>query len=106
MNYKLPLLVVCLTLFSTLYFSCNSGEKNSKSGNDEVAKLWKQNCALCHGNDGRLGVNGAKDLRLSELSLGPRKEIITNGKGKMIGFENKLSKEQIEELAKYTFTFK
>ncbi len=106
MNFKLPILVAFLTLSSILYFSCNSGGKNSPSEGEEVTKLWKQNCALCHGNDGRLGVNGAKDLRLSELSLGPRKDIITKGKGLMVGFENTLSADQIEALAKYTFTFK
>ncbi len=86
------------------FLSC--GETGKKNGDDATAALFKQNCAICHGKDGRLGVNGAKDLRLSELSLGPRVELIKKGKGKMIGFENTLTAEQIEALAKYTFTFK
>lgn len=67
--------------------------------------LWKQNCALCHGNDGKLGINGAKDLGKSELSMELRTEVIKKGRGKMTGFEHALSEKQIEALAKYTFTF-
>ena len=102
---NIKLIFFSISVFFVIFISCN--ESSEKSGNnDQVVALWKQNCALCHGNDGKLGVNGAKDLRLSELSLEPRIEIITKGKGKMIGFGNSLSAEQIKELAKYTFTFK
>lgn len=86
------------------FWSC--GDSGKKDVNVETAALFKQNCAICHGKDGKLGVNGAKDLRLSELPLAPRIELIKKGKGKMIGFENTLSAKQIEALAKYTFTFK
>ena len=86
------------------FWSCSGGSKSG--GEAATISLFKQNCALCHGTDGRLGVNGAKDLRLSELSLAPRIALIKKGKGKMIGFENTLSEEQITALAKYTFTFK
>jgi len=106
MTRKFPLIIAFLALTSLFYFSCNNSSKSDNSSNDEVVALWKQNCALCHGMDGKLGINGAKDLRLSELSLGPRKSIIKNGKGKMIPFGNKLSEKEIEALAKYTFTFK
>lgn len=105
MNVKSTLVLLMLVLSSVFYFSCNNSQKSDDS-NKEVVALWKQNCALCHGMDGKLGVNGAKDLRLSELSLGPRKSIIKNGKGLMIPFGNKLSDKDIEALAKYTFTFK
>ena len=93
-----------VAVISLTYFSCADGVK--AGGDKATAKLFKQNCALCHGTDGRLGVNGAKDLRLSELALAPRIELIKKGKGKMIGFENTLSTKQIEALAKYTLTFK
>lgn len=99
---QIILLLVC---FTAIYISC-SGGKGKSSDSDEAIGLWKQNCALCHGKDGRLGVNGAKDLRLSELDLDARIAIITNGKGKMIGFKNSLTQYEIKSLAEYTFSFK
>jgi len=103
---KFQIFYFVLILFTFVYFSCNNTKKSNKLDGIETEKLWKQNCALCHGSDGKLGLNGAKDLRLSELSLVPRIEIIKKGKGKMIGFENSLSEDEIKALAKYTFTFK
>ena len=100
------ILFTSLLLFGIFVSFLSCGESGKKDNNDATAALFKQNCAVCHGNDGRLGVNGAKDLRLSELSLAPRIELIKKGKGKMIGFENTLNEEQIKALAKYTFTFK
>lgn len=101
---KYTIIIVSFVLLA-INISCSGGSSKSLN-NEEVTKLWKQNCALCHGNDGRLGVNGAKDLRLSELDIPARVNIITNGKGKMIGFKNSLSQEQIKSLAEFTLTFK
>lgn len=101
---KLVYPIVLIAALSLSLYSCAGG---GKSGIDQATlTLFKQNCALCHGTDGKLGVNGAKDLRLSELSLAPRIELIKKGKGLMIGFENTLTADQIEALAKYTLTFK
>ena len=96
------ILLACSVL---LYFSCGNSDKKTVV-KDVTASLWKQNCSICHGKNGKLGINGAKDLSLSELSLGPRIEIIAKGKGVMTPFENALTKQEIEDLAKYTFTFK
>ncbi len=100
--YQIILLFIC---FSAIYISCSGGSGKSENS-EQIAGLWKQNCSICHGNDGRLGVNGAKDLRLSELDLDSRMLVISNGRGKMIGFKNSLSVDQIKSLAQYTFTFK
>ena len=48
--------------------------------------------------------NGAKDLRISNLSLEERVNIINNGRNIMTSFKNTLSKSQIEAVAKYTQT--
>lgn len=99
------LIFIVFAVLTLVYVSCNGG--SGKSDNTpETANLWKQNCSVCHGVDGQLGVNGAKDLRLSELDVPSRIAIITNGKGKMVGFGNSLSADQISSLAKYTLTFK
>jgi cytochrome c6 len=40
-------------------------------------------CAQCHGEDGKLGASGAKDLSASRLSDTQITTIIKNGKGAM-----------------------
>jgi cytochrome c6 len=40
-------------------------------------------CAQCHGEDGKLGSSGAKDLSISKLSDQKIRQLITNGKGAM-----------------------
>lgn len=68
------------------------------------AKIYKQNCELCHGPDGKLGANGSKDLTVSELDLNERIAMITKGKGVMMAFENILSLGEIKAVAEYTMT--
>lgn len=103
---KIHLFIASLLFFSIFYFSCDSSKKSSDSAEINVENLWKQNCSLCHGKDGTLGVNGAKDLRLSELPLDSRVMLIKTGKGLMTGFQGRLKEKEIEALAKYTLTFK
>jgi cytochrome c6 len=72
----------------------------------DVAKLYGQKCSLCHGDDGKMAVSGAKDLRASTLS---REEVvaqITYGKGSMPPQHGILTPEQIEQLADYTMNFR
>lgn len=45
--------------------------------------LYEANCKLCHGNDGKLGMAGAKDLSATALSVEEIKEIVLKGKGAM-----------------------
>ena len=69
-------------------------------------QVFKKNCKTCHGADGSLGLNGAKDLRVSTLSIEQRIETITHGKGVMTAFETILSPEEIKAVAEYTTTLK
>jgi cytochrome c6 len=71
-----------------LVFSCQSRPEN----NEELAKqtpaeqgasLYTMHCAQCHGEDGKLGSSGAKDLSISKLSDQKILQIIKNGKGAM-----------------------
>ncbi|MBK8625739.1 MAG: cytochrome c [Saprospiraceae bacterium] len=70
------------------------------------AKIFKQNCELCHGADGKLGANGSKDLTVSELDLNERIAMVTKGKGVMMAFENILSLSEIKAVAEYSITLK
>lgn len=65
-------------------------------------KTYKQFCVACHGRDGKLGINGAKDFAQSDLDLEERIEVITNGRGMMTPFKSVLKPEQIKAAAEYT----
>jgi cytochrome c6 len=79
-----------------------SGKKHTSANGVSGAAIFKKYCQTCHGADGKLGLNGAKDLSLSILPLNQRVEIIQNGKGVMTPFRAILSDEEIKEVAKYT----
>ena len=68
--------------------------------------LFMQNCARCHGANGKaqtaLGKKlEADDLTASSASTAKIIRTITNGRGDMPSFKKKLSKAQIASLAGY-----
>ncbi|GAB3830392.1 GNAT family N-acetyltransferase [Hymenobacter jeollabukensis] len=73
---------------------------------DAGQALFEQNCALCHGPDGKRGLNGAHDLTKSNLNQMGRAYMVTNGMGKMPAFKGQLTPEQIEQVAAYSLTLK
>ncbi len=106
--------VFCILIFSILFVGCNDNHLTSNNNNKHSStghlkidgkELFSQHCKLCHGIDGTLQLNGAKDLNLSILSLEERIVNISNGKNAMTPFKQLLSKNEIEEVAKYTLTF-
>ena len=70
------------------------------------ADVVRRYCVLCHGADGKLGLNGAKDLTASQLTREQRIDIITNGKKTMTPFGEILTPEEIQAVADYTLTLK
>ncbi|MEO6036911.1 MAG: cytochrome c [Saprospiraceae bacterium] len=74
-------------------------------GPDGMA-VFRQNCVICHGADGKLGLNGAKDLTASTRPLEERIQIITQGKNLMTPFGTILSPEEIAAVAAYTLQLK
>lgn len=90
----------------TLIGSCSSSPKTGEAAVQNLEKIYKMQCAICHGNDGRKGLAGAKSLPDSKLSLEERMAIISNGKGQMMPYKDILSKEQIKAIAEYTMTLK
>lgn len=82
------------------------GNSNSeKSLVSKGEKIFKSNCITCHGIDGRLQLNGAKELPLSTLTLDERIAVITNGRKLMTPFKGILSEKKIKAVAEYTMTF-
>ena len=77
--------------------------------NESPRDLFLNNCARCHGADGKsqteLGklndtpdISGGKARKMSGAKI---TQLITKGKGSMPGFGKKLTKPQIKSLANY-----
>ncbi len=72
----------------------------------EAGKLiYTNSCATCHGADGKLGLNGAKDLSVTQLSAEDQKTIIRNGKNAMPGYKD-LTDEQLDAVVQFIGTLK
>ena len=68
--------------------SCSSSGDNVKPELPETPEVAGENlfimhCAACHGDDGKLGASGAKDLTASRLDDAALTKIITEGKNGM-----------------------
>lgn len=109
---------VLLLLFFLGQYCASEGEpketvKEDKSetvsSEDQIlergARIFKTHCVNCHGMDGKMGFNGAKDLTETELTMSQRKLLIANGKETMMAFKNILSSEEITAVARYSATF-
>ncbi|MBC8085460.1 MAG: cytochrome c, partial [Hymenobacter sp.] len=68
--------------------------------------LFAKNCAVCHGADGRLGLNGAHNLTKSNLNTAGRVYLVTAGLGKMPSFKAKLTPDQIQQVVAYSLTLR
>ncbi|HSB76798.1 MAG TPA: cytochrome c [Terriglobales bacterium] len=97
-------IVLALALmFSTSAFAADSG-----------ADLFKTKCAACHGPDGkgetamgkRLGIKDLGSADVQKQSDADLATAISKGKGKMPGYEGKLTGDQIQELVKFIRTLK
>lgn len=79
-----------------------STEAVSADGSINAQVLYTDNCALCHGADGKLGMTGAKDLSVTQMQKDSIQLVILNGKGAMKGVP--LSQEQAAAIAEYVLT--
>lgn len=85
---------------SSFLTSCGSGSETHSS--DSGKALYLENCAVCHGEDGKLGVSGAKDLTLSRLSDNEVLQRIMEGKNGMPPMKSVLeTKENVSAVAEY-----
>ncbi|MCC6459771.1 MAG: cytochrome c [Saprospiraceae bacterium] len=85
--------------------AAQSGRQAGGTAPDGLA-VFRKYCVTCHGVDGKLALNGAKDLTKSALSLQERITQITNGKNMMTPFAEVLSPEEIKAVAEYTLSLK
>lgn len=84
------------------------GGDTEKTTEEKVSgsTVYSQQCVLCHGSNGDLGVSGASPLSLSKLNLDQRIEVITNGRAKMTAYSGLLTEEEIKAVAQYLETLK
>jgi cytochrome c6 len=99
-NKAIIISIICIV--TCILWSCGEKPENGKIVDGKT--IFKSYCVTCHGIDGSLMTNGAKDLRISNLNLEERVNIITNGRNIMTSFKNTLTKSQIESVAKYSQT--
>ena len=102
-------ILVPLVLFFLFVIAAACGGEAPKDDSANVSaedgeKIFMQYCLLCHGADGKLGVNGAKDITVSKLTFNERVALIKNGKNIMTPFEGILSEEEMKAAAKYSMT--
>ena len=109
MSYKIAVGLAILSIIYVLSCVGNDSEQGDQtfveSEHNRGKEIFKKYCILCHGSDGKLGLNGALDLTISELTLEERIVRITNGKNTMIPYKDVLDQEEIESVAKYTMKF-
>ena len=84
-------------------FACSSGQDQKTTIPQETpaqksANLFILYCASCHGEDGKLGSSGAKDLSKSTLSIAEINEILVNGKNAMPPMNELLETKENQDL--------
>jgi len=90
-----------LTLKKEAYITPVTADSTNGAAVNEGEAVFVAKCALCHGADGKLMLNGAKDLSVSTLTKAETIAIIKSGKGFMPGFEDELNQQQLNALADY-----
>jgi uncharacterized membrane protein SirB2 len=72
-------------------------------GKIDGKQIYTDNCALCHGADGKLGMTGAADISATQLDTVAITNVILMGKGNMKKIEG-LSEEQAKAVSIYVKT--
>ena len=96
-GFNMRIALVCILGVAQLIFSCSQSiEEIEKLPETERGKaLYDAKCASCHGEDGKLGSSGAKDLSQSTLADVEIKNCILNGNDKgMPPFKDQLGSEE------------
>ncbi|WBM74816.1 c-type cytochrome [Saprospira grandis] len=118
-------LIISSLFLATIFVACGGPNNNSNNGSSSSssssssstktpakpkavngAMVYKKNCVVCHGANGRMALNGAKILPESTMTLEERIMQIKKGKGAMQAYEGVLSEAAIKAVAEYTMQFK
>jgi cytochrome c6 len=99
---KLLTLVLVAVLLLTITFTLPTYAANIANG----SQIFELNCAGCHINGGNI-VRRGKNLKKQALkkygmdSIEAIASIVTNGKNNMSAYKDRLSEQQIKEVATY-----
>ncbi|MCD6068414.1 MAG: c-type cytochrome [Bacteroidetes bacterium] len=80
-----------------------SKEAVAEDGTIKGAVLYQDNCVLCHGDNGKLGMSGAADISKTQMSQDSIRQVVLNGKGMMAKIQG-LTPEQAAAIAAYVNT--
>ncbi len=103
-------LSACLFAMFLLAACCVSWAQD----NSDVSAVFKKNCALCHGLDGRAQTPAGKNLKASDLtspavqsqSDAQIREALAKGKGKMPPYGPALGDKGLTAMVKYIRSLK
>ena len=102
--------VVAFLLLGVFMFAPGETQVTSASaafaGEASPRSLYVQNCARCHGSNGKAQTALGRKLEADDLTTSTAGDakivrMITNGRGKMPGFKRKLTSAQISSIAEY-----
>lgn len=96
-------LITCVVVL-ILLLGCAGGSVGASDGVADGQKLYQKYCVTCHGVNGGMQLNGARDLRESALGLEERISVVTNGRKLMAAYKGILSAEEIRAVAAYTMS--
>jgi len=100
--YKLFVTLLLLAII----IACSGKDVSGSTSTNDGEAIYKKYCTLCHGVNGKLGLNGSKDITVSKLTEAERIVQITKGKNTMTPYEGILSPEEIKAVAAYSMTLK
>lgn len=107
---RLLIFFVCSLTLAACSSSAEESAKTPISKEEEAVLpgklIFTQNCKLCHGSDGTLGLSGAANLKMSALTIDEKIQVITNGRRGMASWKSQLSPEEIVQVAQYVETLK
>ena len=69
--------------------------------NKHGQEIFSKYCVTCHGEDGKKGLGGAKDLSLTSLDNDAMTSIIKNGKNNMLPYKGILNGQEINAVVTY-----
>ena len=96
-----------LILFGSCGGPQTSSSESQEPSNKTGKQLYMENCASCHGADGKLGSSGAKDLNESKMTDEQIEKIIHDGQGVMPPFKELIpSKEDRDKVLEHVKKFR
>ena len=103
MSKFITIVAVCFALCILLVLPTNAATINNF---DRGAKVFDANCAGCHVNGGNI-VRRGKNLKMKALhrhkvdTLDAVESLVTNGKGIMSAYGDKLTQQEIADVSAY-----